>query len=48
MNPEAEVLAADAFAGAAPVVGTAAAGIAHANVAEDPIHAVLRTCGCPS
>ena len=49
MDPEAEVLAADAVAGAGPVVATAAAtaaaGIAPANVAEDPIHAVLRTCG---
>ena len=44
MDPEAEVLAADAVAGAAPVVA-AAAGIAPANVAEDPIHAVLRICG---
>jgi hypothetical protein len=38
------VLAADAVAGAAPVVA-AAAGVAPTNVAEDPIHAVLRTCG---
>ena len=38
MNPEAKVLAADALAGAAPVV-------APTNVAEDPIHAVLRACG---
>jgi hypothetical protein len=38
------VLSADAVAGAAPVIA-AAAGIAPANVAEDPIHAVLRTCG---
>jgi hypothetical protein len=37
------VLAADAVA--LPVVAAAAAGIAPANVAEDPIHAVLRTCG---
>ena len=37
------MLAADAVAGAAPFV--AAAGVAPANVAEDPIHAVLRTCG---
>jgi hypothetical protein len=44
MDPEAEVLAADAVSGAAPVVA-AAAGIAPANIAEDPIHAVLRTCG---
>ena len=35
MDPEAEVLAADAVAGAAPVVATAA-GIAPANGAEDP------------
>jgi hypothetical protein len=41
MDPEAKVLAADAIAGAAPVV---TAGIAPANVAEDPIHAHLRTC----
>ena len=45
MDPEAEVLVADAVAGAFPVVAAAAAGIAPANVAEDPIHAVLRTCG---
>ena len=37
------MLAADAVA--LPVVAAAAAGIAPANVAEDPIHAVLRTCG---
>jgi hypothetical protein len=37
------VLAADAVA--LPVVAAAAAGIAPANIAEDPIHAVLRTCG---
>jgi hypothetical protein len=42
MDPEAEVLAADTIAGAAPVV-TAATGITPANVAEDPIHTVLRT-----
>jgi hypothetical protein len=45
MDPEAEVLPADAVAGAAPVIAAAAAGIAPANVAEDPIHDVLRTCG---
>ena len=44
MDPEAEVLAADAASGAASVVA-AAAGIAPANIAQDPIHAVLRTCG---
>ena len=44
MDPDEEVLAADAVAGAAPVIA-AAAGIAPANVAKDPIHAVLRTCG---
>ena len=43
MDPEAVVLAADAIAGAAPVI--TAAGVAPANIAEDPIHAVLRTCG---
>ena len=37
------MLAADA--GAPPVVAAAAAVIAPANIAEDPIHAVLRTCG---
>jgi hypothetical protein len=42
MDPEAKVLDADAIAGAAPVV---TAGIAPAKIAEDPIHAVLRTCG---
>ena len=46
MDSVAEVLAADAVAGSAPVVAAAAAGIvAPANVAEDPIHAALRTCG---
>jgi hypothetical protein len=41
MVPEAEALAADAVASAAPVVG-----ITPANVAEDPIQAgILRTCG---
>jgi hypothetical protein len=44
MDPEAKVLAADALAGAAPVVALAT-GIAPANVAEDPIHAVLRAYG---
>jgi hypothetical protein len=44
MDPEAEVPAADAISGATPVVA-AATGIAPPNVAEDPIHAVLRTCG---
>jgi hypothetical protein len=44
MDPEAEVLAADVVASAAPVVAAATAGIAPVNVAEDPIHAVLRTC----
>ena len=38
------MLTADAVAGAAPVIA-APAGIAPANVAEDPIHTVLRTCG---
>ena len=37
------MLAADAVA--PPVVAAAAAVIAPANIAEDPIHAVLRTCG---
>jgi hypothetical protein len=45
MDPEAEVLPADAVAGAAPVIAAVAAGIAPANIAEDPIHDVLRTCG---
>ena len=44
MDPEIEAIAAGAVAAAAPVVA-AAGGIAPANVAEDPIHAVLRTCG---
>ena len=44
MDPEAEVLAADAVAGAAPVVA-AAAGIAPTNFAENPIYTVLGTCG---
>jgi hypothetical protein len=44
MDPEAKVLAADGVASAAPNVA-AAAGIAIANIAEDPIRAVIRTCG---
>jgi hypothetical protein len=43
MDLEAEVLAADAIATAAPVVA-ATACITPTNVAEKPIHAVLRTC----
>ena len=43
MDPEAEVLAVAALAGAAPVI----AGVAGAApaVAINPIHEVLRTCG---
>ncbi len=44
MNPEPEVIAADAPAGVVPVAA-GAVGAAPAHVAEDPIHAVLRTCG---
>ena len=44
IDPEVEVLAAAALvAGATPVV-VGAAGAAPAVVAEDPIHAILRTC----
>jgi hypothetical protein len=46
MDPKAKVLAAEGVAGAAPVVA-AAASITPANVTEDPIHAVLRTCRWP-
>ena len=47
MDPQAEVHDAAVVPGAAPAVAGAAAADP-AEVAEDPIHAVLRTCGITS